>query len=220
MHYRIYFYEFKSNIVLALCKEIETGIKARRYWYYAGIYFRKKQTMNITQAQQFSLYNQWMNNKLYDACERLSDQERKSDRKAFFGSIHGTLNHLLLGDKVWLSRFLNERFSVKGLDQILYDSFSELRQERHKTDDLIIDWASQLTEQELLSEFRYHSISNPGPKACVLWQAVTHLFNHQTHHRGQISTLLSQAGIDLGVTDLIAIPGIVYNLTETQDPLL
>ncbi len=170
--------------------------------------------MNPAQVKQFSLYNQWMNQKLYAACERLSDQERKADRKAFFRSIHGTLNHLLLGDKVWLSRFLNQSFNVTGLDQILYEEFSDLKREREGTDEEIITWANQLTEQKLLSEFRFRSISNPGPKVCLLWQAVAHFINHQTHHRGQITTLLSQAGINPGITDFIAMHGIVKEITQ------
>ena len=170
--------------------------------------------MNPAQVKQFSLYNQWMNQKLYAACERLSDQERKADRKAFFRSIHGTLNHLLLGDKVWLSRFLNQSFNVTGLDQILYEEFSDLKRERESTDEEIITWANQLTEQKLLSEFRFRSISNPGPKVCLLWQAVAHFINHQTHHRGQITTLLSQAGINPGITDFIAMHGIVKEITQ------
>lgn len=164
--------------------------------------------MRAEQAKLMANYNHWMNQRLYGVCAELTDDERKQDRGAFFKSIHGTLNHLLLADNIWMARFQGERFEVSGLDQELYSDFAELSRERERLDARIEQWAMALTEAELDGALRYTSIANPSPKQFALWVAVTHFFNHQTHHRGQLTTLLSQAGKEPGVTDLIALPGV------------
>lgn len=161
-------------------------------------------------ARVMARYNRWMNDKLYTVAEKLTDAERKQDRGAFFGSIHRTLNHLLLADRVWLGRFTGASLEagelgpggIRSLDQELYADFEELRRERAKTDDAIDAFASTLSEERLAADLRYlrHGVPNEFP----LWHAVAHLFNHQTHHRGQVTTLLVQAGHDPGVTDLFA----------------
>lgn len=154
-------------------------------------------------------YNRWMNDKLYALAATLSDEERKCDRGAFFKSIHGTFNHLLVADRVWLSRFKGVPApdglmapGIRSLDQELFADFENLRQERSLTDAELSTWSSQLTEARLAAPLAYKragkSIEAP------LWSLLAHVFNHQTHHRGQITTLLSQAGIDPGVTDLVA----------------
>ncbi|HET9579316.1 MAG TPA: DinB family protein [Usitatibacter sp.] len=154
-------------------------------------------------ARTMARYNRWMNERLYECCARLADQERKRDAGAFFKSIHGTLNHLLLADRVWMGRFTGTTFRVKSLADELYADFAELRTERAKTDDAIDAWAATLTDAKLRGELAYTSIVNPEPRRYPLGLAVTHFFNHQTHHRGQLTTLLMQQGIDPGVTDLI-----------------
>ena len=164
--------------------------------------------MLVRHAQTMAAYNRWMNDKLYAVCAQLTDAERKADRKSFFGSIHATLNHLLLADKVWFGRFTRKPFVVKGLDQELYAEFGALRAERVETDQDIEGWTAALTDEELERKLHYTSISNPAPRSTDLWLAVTHFFNHQTHHRGQVTALLSQCGKDYGVTDLIALPEI------------
>lgn len=160
-----------------------------------------------TYANALATYNRWMNERLYDCCAKLSDAERKRDAGAFFKSIHGTLNHLLLADRIWLGRFTDKPFVVTSLDQELYRDFDELRRERAITDDAITSWAAALTDGDLAGELAYTSVVNPQPRRYPLWFAVAHFFNHQTHHRGQLTTLLSQRGIDPGVTDLIWLPG-------------
>jgi uncharacterized damage-inducible protein DinB len=165
--------------------------------------------MRVAQARTLATYNHWMNERIYDVCASLPDAERKKDRGAFFRSIHGTLNHLLLGDRIWLSRFKQEFFHVTSLDQELYSDFEELRYERRKTDIEIIQWVESLTDEMLLAELQYTSIVNPKRRRCPVWVAVTHFFNHQTHHRGQLTTLLSQCGCNYGVIDLIWLPGLV-----------
>lgn len=155
-------------------------------------------------------YNRWMNEKLYATAERLTDAERKQDRGAFFGSIHRTLNHLLLADRVWMARFTGAEpkdgemapGGIRSLDQQLYEDFEELRRERAKTDDAIDAFVATLTEEKLAGDLRY--LRRGAVNEFPLWYAVAHLFNHQTHHRGQVTTLLMQAGQDPGVTDLVA----------------
>jgi uncharacterized damage-inducible protein DinB len=157
-----------------------------------------------------SRYNHWMNEKLYSVAERLSDAERKQDRGAFFKSIHATLNHVLLADRVWMARFTGAPLQsdwlgsggVPALDRELYAGFQELRAERNKTDGEIEAWVLSLSAEQLSANFSYarKDVVYESP----LWWGVAQLFNHQTHHRGQVTTLLMQAGHDPGVTDLIA----------------
>lgn len=166
--------------------------------------------MTPEHARVMARYNRWMNEKLYAVAEKLTDVERKQDRGAFFGSIHRTLNHLLLADRVWLGRFTGAALKdgefgpggIRSLDQELYEEFAELRRERAKTDDEIDAFVATLTNETLTANLRYlrRGVVNEFP----LWHAVAHLFNHQTHHRGQVTTLLMQAGQDPGVTDLVA----------------
>lgn len=162
--------------------------------------------MSPEHANMMARYNRWINENLYAVCADLTDAERKSDRGLFFGSIHGTLNHLLLADKLWLGRFTHEPFEVQGLDQELFSDFQALRGARAETDGVILEWTAGLTETGLAGELHYRSASNPAPRRCPLWIAVTHFFNHQTHHRGQLTAALSQLGRDYGVTDLINSP--------------
>jgi uncharacterized damage-inducible protein DinB len=157
-----------------------------------------------------SRYNRWMNDKLYGLAATLSDEARKRDGGAFFKSMHGTFNHLLLADRVWLARFKGVPVpsgfmapgGIRSLDQELYVDFEELRRERALTDDELTGWVSGLTQELLAAPLVYmrrgQRLESP------LWWAVAHVFNHQTHHRGQITTLLTQQGCDPGVTDLFA----------------
>ncbi len=152
-------------------------------------------------------YNRWMNGRIYAYCEKLSDAERKRDRGAFFRSIHGTLNHLLLGDRLWLSRFLAREFRFKALADELYSDFAELAREREKTDAEILDWVETLDEKRLAAPLEFHSVVRNRDHRFPTWFLAQNFFNHQTHHRGQVTTLLMQAGVDPGVTDLVWLPG-------------
>lgn len=166
--------------------------------------------MTPEHAQVMARYNRWMNDKLYDVAARLDDAERKKDRGAFFGSIHRTFNHLLVADRVWMGRFLGVELQegefgpggIRSLDQELYAEFEELRRERARTDDEIDAYAATLTADKLAGNLRY--LRRGAVNEFPLWHAVAHAFNHQTHHRGQVTTLLMQAGHDPGVTDLVA----------------
>ena len=165
--------------------------------------------MIAAQAKDMASYNRWMNERVYEVCATVSDEERKQDRGAFFSSIHGTLNHLLVGDKLWLGRFIDDPFPLEGLDQELHIDFDALRRDRLATDEAIVQWAGSLTDTALRGDLEYMSIVNPAPRRYEMWLAVAHFFNHQTHHRGQLTTLLNQAGLDVGVTDLIWLPEVI-----------
>jgi uncharacterized damage-inducible protein DinB len=155
-------------------------------------------------------YNRWMNEKIYAVASTLGDAERQRDRGAFFKSIHGTLNHLLVADRIWLGRLEGVVLEgdalgpggIRSLDQELYADFDELRRERGTTDAAIETWVGQITAERLAVPFRF--IRRGIPFEVPLWWLASHLFNHQTHHRGQVTTLLMQAGRDPGVTDLFA----------------
>jgi uncharacterized damage-inducible protein DinB len=151
-------------------------------------------------------YNRWMNEKLYHVCAAIPDEQRKADLGAFFKSIHGTLNHLLLADRIWMSRLTDRPFHAESLDQELYSDFEQLRREREATDAEIEAWVAGLTADRLESELTFTSIVDRQTRSFPLRRVLLHLFNHQTHHRGQITTLLNQIGFDSGVTDLLVMP--------------
>jgi len=151
-------------------------------------------------------YNRWMNERLYAVCERLPDDVRKEDRQAPFRSIHGTLNHLMVGDRLWMGRFTGQPFTVDSLEEELYVDFQELRTAREALDGEILAWVETLDEARLAADLTFTSVVSPQRRVLPLWFAVQHFFNHQTHHRGQLTTLLWQAGEDFGVTDLLWLP--------------
>lgn len=151
-------------------------------------------------------YNRWMNERLLQTCSQLSDAERKRDRGAPFGSIHGVWNHLLVCDRLWLARFQRAPLLYSRLDEEICADWSELQTQRALTDDAIDAYIASLTLENLDSTLHFVSLSNPQPRQLPLWVAVQHLFNHQTHHRGQITALMEQAGLDCGVTDLPMMP--------------
>ena len=165
--------------------------------------------MRTEQVRVLAAYNAWMNDKLYAACATASDEERKRDRGAFFSSIHGTLNHLLLADSVWMGRFEAQPFAFTSLDQELCATFDDLRARRKEMDARIGRWAAALTEAALDAKLTYTSALSKRSFAPTLWKVVLHFFNHQAHHRGQLTALLSQAGVDYGSTDLIAMPSVM-----------
>ncbi|WP_223487480.1 DinB family protein [Pseudomonas sp. A-RE-19] len=161
-------------------------------------------------------YNKWMNEKIYGAAGCLSDDELSADKKAFFGSILGTLNHVAAGDTVWLKRFakhpanysalepVRQLSDPKSLDQLLFSTIRELSVHRERLDQIIVEWAHAMTEPDLDHTLHYASLKG-GVSEKDFYSLVMHFFNHQTHHRGQVTTLLSQAGIDIGDTDLVVL---------------
>jgi uncharacterized damage-inducible protein DinB len=147
-------------------------------------------------------YNTWMNDKVYTACATLPDAERKLDRGAFFQSIHGTLSHILWADRANLSRLLAWDVVIGKPSDILFDDFDQLWLERKRLDEELLRWATQLDEGKLAEDFELVSAAYQRRRRMPLYLLVVQLFNHQTHHRGQLTTLLSQLQIDLGSTDL------------------
>ncbi len=170
-------------------------------------------------------YNHWFNARLYDACEKLGDEERKRDRGAFFGSIHGTLNHLIWADTLWLGRFARQQtfaaFPPGLLDlppqavhaTVLHEDWAALRSQRERLDAAIEAWVAEMPDDFPTRTMR-SSNTQGVQRANPMWQAMTHFFNHQTHHRGQVTTLLMQAGVDVGVTDLM----VLANPSQLQNP--
>lgn len=139
----------------------------------------------------FAGYNAWANRRLYDAAAALSDAQYREDRGAFFKSMHGTLNHLLVADRIWMQRFTGEGEAPDRLDAILFDTFADLRQAREAEDTRIMRYVDGLDEQRLGGVIRYRRVSTPEPQVQELAPALAHLFNHQTHHRGQAHAILT-----------------------------
>ncbi|WP_422001212.1 DinB family protein [Reyranella sp.] len=159
-------------------------------------------------ARLLARYGRWQNGSLYAAADRLSDAERRRERGAFFGSIQGTLSHLAWADQLWLSRFTARPKPTVGIPDSasLYEEWQELRALRQALDDEIERWAISLSDDWLAADLSYVA-SGGGTRSGPCWRFVTHFFNHQTHHRGQVHCLLTQAGAPPPEdTDLIVMP--------------
>jgi uncharacterized damage-inducible protein DinB len=151
--------------------------------------------------QLMAAYNSAANHRLYAACSLLDDTARRKDRGAFFRSIHGTLNHLMIGDLIWMARFDGNQAQSTGLDAELYARFEALARARQVLDRRIEAFFARLDDASLSREISY--INNEGRRFTdPLSLLLPHFFNHQTHHRGQIHTLLTQARVDAPVFDL------------------
>lgn len=148
-------------------------------------------------------YNQWANERLYAAAAGLPDADYRADRGAFFGSVHRTLNHILVGDRIWMRRFTGEGETYTELDAVPCDDFGELSTARKAEDARIVDWIEQLADERFSAAFSYRTISNPADVTQPLAPALSHFFNHQTHHRGQVHALLSGLGVDPPALDLM-----------------
>ena len=151
-------------------------------------------------------YNKWMDGKLYDVCEDITDAKRKRDIGAFFKSIHGTQNHIYYGYLAWIERMRDNKFTPRKIGVDLFDDFNELKAVQEKMDTEIIEWAGTLTPQYLNEKYDYTSNVSGFKRTLSRWVLVTHMFNHQTHHRGQLTTLIMQLGIDPGITDIPWLP--------------
>jgi uncharacterized damage-inducible protein DinB len=141
--------------------------------------------------QMFGHYNAWANGRLYEAAAALSTEQYRADRGAFFKSVHGTLNHLLVTDHVWMHRFTGEGAAPERLDAILFENFNELRAAREAEDRRIIDFVDRLDDARIAGTIRYRRVSTPEQFEQQMAPALAHWFNHQTHHRGQIHGLLT-----------------------------
>jgi uncharacterized damage-inducible protein DinB len=159
-------------------------------------------------VQRLARYNRWQNENLYGVADKLSDAERRRERGAFFGSIQGTLSHLLWADRMWMSRLAGTPRPSGGIPESvsLYGDWSELKRERGAFDDAIVDWAERLDDAALAGELTWYSGAVKAERHEPIWLLVTHMFNHQTHHRGQVHCMLTQAGGKPGDTDLPFMP--------------
>lgn len=153
--------------------------------------------------QMFAAYNQWANNTVYEAAAELSQDERDRDMGAFFKSMTGTLNHLLVADRIWMKRFTGDGQAPASLDTILFSDFAPLQTARAAEDQRIRDWVSGLDGKALAGRFTYLTATDMRTISQRLAPALAHLFNHQTHHRGQAHTILTALGKPSLQLDLI-----------------
>lgn len=137
-------------------------------------------------------YNAWANQRVFDAAKGLSDTDYRRDVGVFFTSLHGTLNHLLVADLIWLRRITGSGEAPTRLDMILHNELSELRAAREALDARLSDFVSNLEAQDLTRMLSYRTITNPASVMQVLCDALDHVFNHQTHHRGQAHAILTR----------------------------
>jgi uncharacterized damage-inducible protein DinB len=145
----------------------------------------------LAHYRMFGHYNQWANGRLYDAAAQLSDEQYRADRGAFFKSVHGTLNHLLVTDRIWMQRFTGEGSAPDRLDAILFETFDELRAAREAEDRRITGYVDGLDEARIAGTIKYRRISTPEQFEQPLAPALAHWFNHQTHHRGHVHGILT-----------------------------
>ena len=156
-------------------------------------------------VQLMAAYTEWQNRSIYEAADSVSESERRLDRGAFFGSIHATLNHLLWGDQFWLHRLAgmpkpNRKDIVSSVS--LHDDWEQLKTGRFDTDAAILDWARQVTEDSFRGELQWYSSVLKSEVSRPKWTLVVQLFNHGTHHRGQVHAMLTAAGAKPQDTDV------------------
>lgn len=164
-------------------------------------------------------YNAWMNAMLYDAAASLTAAELALNRSAFFGSIIGTLNHIVVADTIWLKRFAQhppKLSTIEALEVVrqlptpaalsdqLFTDLAAMRQRRSQLDEAICELAISTATDDMDSSLNYTNTAGVT-QSKNMGSLLLHFFNHQTHHRGQATTLLTQAGVDVGVTDLNAL---------------
>jgi uncharacterized damage-inducible protein DinB len=153
--------------------------------------------------QMFAAYNQWANAALYGAAKLLPEVDYKRDRGAFFKSVHGTLNHILVADRIWMKRFTGEGDAPRRLDATLCEDLQKLSIEREREDQRIVDWISGMDPKGLAGRFTYVAVTDMRTISQRLAPALAHFFNHQTHHRGQAHALLTGFGLEAPSLDLI-----------------
>ena len=153
-------------------------------------------------------YNAWQNKSLIDAAEALSSEARGMDRSAFFGSIEGTLNHVLWGDTIWMARFAGWRKPKVGIPDSprFTTDWVRYKAARGDADSRIIRWADEITLNDLAGDLAWFSGALQSNVQKPKWLCVQHFFNHQTHHRGQVHAMLTAAGARPGDTDLFVMP--------------
>lgn len=157
----------------------------------------------INNFNRFARYNAWANQRLYDAAAQLTDEQYQTDCKVFFKSMNGTLNHILVADWVWMDRFEGKSTAPKILEAIIHPKLDDLRQAREKMDKVIIDYCGSLSQEQVDGSITYTPITTPKEITIELAPALSHIFNHQTHHRGQAHSILTQLTGNAPPLDLI-----------------
>ena len=160
-------------------------------------------------VQRMARYNRWQNANLYGVADTLSDDERRRERGAFFGSIHKTLSHLLWADRIWMSRFSPAvENPPAGIPESvsLYPDWDELKRKRTAFDETIVGWADKLDPAWLAGDLTWYSGAAKRDVTKPKCQLVMHFFNHETHPRGQVHCMLTQAGAKPHATDLSLLP--------------
>jgi len=155
-------------------------------------------------CRKMARYNAWQNDNLYDAAAGLGDAARRAPRGAFFGSIHATLNHILWADLMWLSRFGHGEAPAGGIagSVSLVPDWEALCAARREADAMIVDWADAVTGADLAGQMVWYSAAVGQEMSRPQALCAMHMFNHQTHHRGQVHAMLTAAGAMPGPTDL------------------
>ncbi len=147
-------------------------------------------------------YHQWAHARLLQYVEALSKEEYHQPCGLYFTSVHGTYNHMLVGDYLWYGRFVNERVDLPGLDHELCTSRASLVAALTVQTNKWVDYIEQLTEGRLEENLTYHSVAGVQyslPKG----QLLAHVFNHGTHHRGQVSSIVTQLGYPCPEIDMV-----------------
>lgn len=161
--------------------------------------------ISVEHVRLMARYNDWQNRSLYGAADTLDDAARRLQRGAFFGSIHGTLSHLLWGDHMWMSRFAGTpKPTGNGRDAVtMFPDWEDLKRQRVAFDATISDWAQRLDPSWLYGVLTWYSGLAKRDVSKPAWMLATHMFNHQTHHRGQVHAMLTAAGAKPDDTDIL-----------------
>lgn len=152
--------------------------------------------------RMLAAYNVWANQRLYDAVAQLTDEQFRADRGAFFRSVRGTLNHILVADRIWMRRFTGEGDAPDRLDTILFDGLADLTSARTAEDSRIVAHVTMLDDAALAGAVSYRRISSPDAIDQIRAPLLLHVFNHQTHHRGQVHCILTGFGAAAPALDL------------------
>lgn len=165
--------------------------------------------ISVDYVRTMAAYGIWMNSRLMQACTAIPAADRSRDLGAFFKSLHGTLDHILWADLIWMSRFEGTELPKPAGGTLFCPDWDELVARRAEADAHIARWAADaVTAEWLAAPLSWVTRFNPAHWTLPAWVAVTHMVNHATHHRGQATTLMMQLGVDPGVTDLPALPGL------------
>lgn len=159
-------------------------------------------------ARRMARYNLWQNKSIYDAAFSLSDDERRLDRGSFFKSIHATLSHVRWADQIWMHRLGGWEITEASIQEStdLYPDWASLKASREKADHRLLEWADKLTADEINGDLSWYSGAVKADLVRPRSVCIMQVFNHQTHHRGQVHTMLTSAGAKPDDTDLPFLP--------------